>query len=174
MSSSEDITSLPADGRPTHYVGRHVTALARMARAYVDPCVAPFGLTFTLVQILVVLFDGDGISQHDICCRVYIDKGAIARAIKKLAEEGYVTREPDPADDRAYRVLLTEKAWRDEPALKAILRGWTAGATRGLTEDEFALLDGLLTRMVGNAEQLLRDARSAAVLATDDPQEAAE
>ena len=156
MSSAENTTPSPADRPREHYVGKNITSLARMARAYVDPCVAPFGLNFTLVQILILLFERDGVSQHEVGCQLHIDKGAMARAIKKLEDDGYVTRESHPTDERAYRVLLTERARRDEPAIRAILRGWTAGATRGLAEAEFAQLAELLARMVGNAAEMLR------------------
>ena len=80
----------------------------------------------------------------------------MARAIRKLEDDGYVTREQHPTDERAYRVLLTERARREEPAIRAILRGWTAGATRGLSEEEFSQLAELLTRMIDNAAEMLR------------------
>jgi DNA-binding MarR family transcriptional regulator len=156
MSSNENITPHAADRPREHYVGKNITSLARMARAYVDPAVAPFGLNFTLVQILIVLFERDGVSQHEVGCQLHFDKGAMARAIKKLEDDGYVTRESHPTDERAYRVLLTDRARREEPAIRAILRGWTAGATQGLTEEEFAQLAELLARMVGNAGEMLR------------------
>jgi DNA-binding MarR family transcriptional regulator len=156
MSSDENITPPTADRPRERYVGKNLTSLARMARAYVDPCVAPFGLSFTLVQILIVLFEGDGISQHEVGCQLHFDKGAMARAIKKLEDDGYVTREQHPTDERAYRVLLTDRARREEPAIRAILRGWTAGATRGLSEEEFSQLADLLARMIDNAAEMLR------------------
>lgn len=156
MSSNDNITPRAAERPREHYVGRNITSLARMARAYVDPCVAPFGLNFTLVQILIVLFERDGVSQHEVGCQLHVDKGAMARAIRKLEDDGYVTREQHPTDERAYRVLLTERARREEPAIRAILRGWTAGATRGLSEEEFSQLAELLTRMIDNAAEMLR------------------
>ena len=158
MSSNEHMTDEPP--RREHFVGRHITALGRMARSYVDPCLAPLGIGFSQAQILVVLYDGDGISQHEIGSRLHIDKGAVARTIRRLVDEGYVERLADPADDRAYRVVLTNRARREERAIKAILRGWTAGATHGLTDDEFTVLHGILARMVDNAEEMLRDARA--------------
>ena len=158
MSSNE--TTAPATPPREHFVGRHIAALGRMARSHVDPCLAPLGIGFSQAQILVALYEGDGVSQHEICNRLHIDKSAMARTIRRLVDEGYVMRLADPDDERAYRVVLTERARLEEPAIKAILRGWTAGATHGLTDDEFAFLYDILTRMVGNAEHMLRDART--------------
>ena len=157
MPSAQDTT--PVQPPREHFVGRHIAALGRMARSYVDPCLAPSGIGFSQAQILIALYEGDGISQHEICSRLHIDKSATARTIRRLVEEGYVERLDDPADDRAYRVVLTDRARREESAIKAVLRGWTAGATRGLTDEEFTVLHDILARMVGNADQMLRDAR---------------
>jgi DNA-binding MarR family transcriptional regulator len=156
MSSDANIT--PANTVREHFVGRRITALGRMARSYVDPCLAPLGIGFSQAQILIVLYEGDGISQHEIGCRLHIDKSALARTIRRLVDEGYVERLADPADDRAYRVVLTGRARREESAIKAVLRGWTAGATRGLTDSEFTVLNSILARMIDNAEQMLHDA----------------
>lgn len=168
MSSNENMTV--RESAQEHFVGRHVTALGRMARSYVDPCLEPLGIGFSQAQILVALYEGDGVSQHEIGCRLHIDKGAMARTIRRLVDEGYVERLADPDDDRAYRVMLTDRARREESTIKAILRGWTSGATKGLSDEEFASLSGILRRMVTNAEQLLRDARAAGCASAEDPQ----
>ena len=144
-----------------HSIGRRITALGRMARSYVDGELARFGIGFSQAQILVVLYDGDGISQHELGSRLHVDKSVMARTIRRLVQEGYVRRLPDPADERAYRVVLTDRARDQEEAIKDVLRGWTTRATQGLTDEEFAVLGDILARMAVNAEQMLLDARSA-------------
>ena len=168
MSSNE--TTTPATPRREHFVGRHIAALGRMARSSVDPCLAPLGIGFSQAQILVALYEGGGVSQHEICNRLHIDKSAMARTIRRLVDEGYVIRLAAPDDERAYRVVLTERARLEEPAIKAILRGWTAGATRGLTDDEFAFLQSILVKMVNNAEHMLRDERTPQELTCSAPE----
>jgi DNA-binding MarR family transcriptional regulator len=138
-----------------HSVGRRIAALGRMARSYVDSRLAPFGIGFSQAQILVVLYKGDGISQHDICGRLHIDKSAMTRTIRRLVDEGYVQRLPDPADERAYRVVLTAHGRAEEEAIMSVLRGWTAGATDGLSADEVSVLHDTLARMSDNAERML-------------------
>ncbi len=60
-------------------------------------------------EFLLVLYHKDGVSQETIAKTLKVSKATSARAIQSLEEEGYVYRERDESDLRAYRVYLTEK-----------------------------------------------------------------
>jgi DNA-binding MarR family transcriptional regulator len=61
------------------------------------------------VDFLMVLYRKDGISQDTIAKILKVSKATSTRAIKNLEKEGYVYREKDETDLRAYRVYLTER-----------------------------------------------------------------
>jgi DNA-binding MarR family transcriptional regulator len=145
------------DASSPHHVGQHIMALGRLARTYLDPRLAEFEIGFSQAQMLMTLYRGDGVSQDEIAKRLHITKGAMTRTIQRLISAGYVERLPNPDDDRAYRVMLTDKAWADRDEIRHALRGWTNGATRGFTDSEYERLHELLVRMVDNAAQLLAD-----------------
>lgn len=60
-------------------------------------------------DFLMVLYRKDGISQETIAKTLKVSKATSTRAIKDLEKEGYVYRQRDENDLRAYRVYLTEK-----------------------------------------------------------------
>jgi DNA-binding MarR family transcriptional regulator len=60
-------------------------------------------------EFLIVLYHKDGVSQETLAKLLKISKATSARAIQNLEKEGYVYRERDETDLRAYRVYLTEK-----------------------------------------------------------------
>jgi DNA-binding MarR family transcriptional regulator len=60
-------------------------------------------------EFLIVLYHKDGVSQEALSKFLKISKATSARAIQNLEKEGYVYRERDETDLRAYRVYLTEK-----------------------------------------------------------------
>ena len=138
-----------------HSVGRQIVELGRMARSYVDAHLEPLGIGFSQAQILVVLYGEDGISQHEICSRLHLHKSVLARTIRRLVDEGYVERLSDPADDRAYRVVLTGHARLEESDIRSVLRGWTTEVTSGVSDDEYRLLRDVLARMIDNASRAL-------------------
>jgi DNA-binding MarR family transcriptional regulator len=60
-------------------------------------------------DFLMVLYHGDGISQEALAKILKVSKATSTRAIQSLENEGYVYRQKDENDLRAYRVYLTEK-----------------------------------------------------------------
>jgi len=60
-------------------------------------------------EFLLFLYHKDGVSQETIAKTLKVSKSTIARAIQNLEKEGYVYRERDKSDLRAYRVYLTDK-----------------------------------------------------------------
>ncbi|HOW15119.1 MarR family transcriptional regulator [Methanosarcina sp.] len=60
-------------------------------------------------DFLMVLYRKDGISQETLAKLLKVSKATSTRAIQNLEKEGYVYRQRDENDLRAYRVYLTEK-----------------------------------------------------------------
>jgi DNA-binding MarR family transcriptional regulator len=60
-------------------------------------------------EFLLFLYHKDGVSQETIAKTLKVSKSTIARAIQNLEKEGYVYRERDKSDLRAYKVYLTDK-----------------------------------------------------------------
>ena len=60
-------------------------------------------------EFLLVLYHKNGISQENLAKILKVSKATSARAIQNLEKEGYVYRQRDENDLRAYRVYLTEK-----------------------------------------------------------------
>jgi DNA-binding MarR family transcriptional regulator len=60
-------------------------------------------------DFLMVLYRKDGISQENLAKILKVSKATSTRAIQNLEKEGYVYRQRDINDLRAYRVYLTER-----------------------------------------------------------------
>jgi DNA-binding MarR family transcriptional regulator len=58
--------------------------------------------------VLAQLDPGAGIAQTVLTARMALSKQAVQQLLDQLEAQGLVRREPDPADKRAKRVLLTE------------------------------------------------------------------
>lgn len=64
------------------------------------------------------------VMQESLVRHFYLDKSTIARTIKRLEDDGYVSRTIDTDNRRAYRLLLTEKGSHIAPEIIAIDREW--------------------------------------------------
>lgn len=69
---------------------------------------------------MIFLSHKQGITQDDIARKFQIDKGAVARSVKKLEDREFIRRIPDPENRRKYLIFLTEKGEQTIPELNAI------------------------------------------------------
>lgn len=60
-------------------------------------------------EFLLLLYHEDGVSQETLAKLLKVSKATSARAIQDLEKEGFVHRQRDENDHRAYKVYLTEK-----------------------------------------------------------------
>ena len=85
-------------------------------------------------SILVPLFEEDSLRMGELARRARLSKQTMTTMVRLLERDGLVRREPDPDDGRAYRVVLTRKARRFEPAAENALVELAALAQERLGE----------------------------------------
>lgn len=74
-----------------------------MTKRY-KPLLAPLGLTYPQYIVLLVLWEGDGITVSQLGERLQLDSGTLTPLLKRLESAGHLQRLRDAADER--RVLL--------------------------------------------------------------------
>jgi DNA-binding MarR family transcriptional regulator len=88
-------------GPIAHIYRSHVAYMAKELEAY--------HVGSGQFEFLLFLYHEDGISQEKLAKALKVSKSTSTRAIQSLEKEGYVYRQKDENDLRAYRVYLTEK-----------------------------------------------------------------
>jgi len=132
-------------------VGRIIGCIHRQAAHYFEHEMAQFGLGSGNHFILMMLYRHDGISQNSIAQHMRVDKALTTRAVRKLMELGYIRREKDESDSRAYRIFLTERGLALKPKIRSILKKWSELLTEGFSTDEKKVAFSFLERMAENA-----------------------
>jgi MarR family transcriptional regulator, transcriptional regulator for hemolysin len=69
-----------------------------------------FGVTLPQCKLLAYLSKNEGISQAGLADLTDLDPMTVVRVLDRMEAEGFVERRPDPADRRARRLYLTERA----------------------------------------------------------------
>lgn len=136
---------------------RFISIISRCGQIYFDRELRPANIGAAQVRILRALASRDGISQEQIRLLFHLDKGTVAKTIKPLIREAYIRREKNPADQRAYRIFLTDKGRSILPMLKQAARRWSDILTAGFSAEEKRLVNDLLSRMSENARMHLLD-----------------
>ena len=114
---------------------------------------AKHGVAFGSWYYLRVLWDQDGLNQHDLSKRVDVNDASTRTAIDRMEADGLVSRQPHPADRRQSCIFLTKRA-RD---LRAKLMPIAVDLNRALVNDfsdiEKRALISLLNRAKANYEK---------------------
>jgi len=110
----------------------------------------PLGLSAGQFPVLMLLSREQNITQETLVRHYHLDKGTIARAVKKLETAGYIRRITDPGNRRAVRLFLTEKGEQALPALHAINRAWETLVFSGLSAQEKKICRSLMQTVARN------------------------
>ncbi len=109
----------------------------------------PFGLSAGQVPIMLSLAVCQNVTQEALARHFHVDKGAVARAARRLEEGGLIRRETDLADRRAVRLFLTAEGERAVPEIVRFDREWEDVVTADFDPDERIAVRSLLSRMAG-------------------------
>lgn len=111
--------------------------IIRSSRQIINEDLKPLDLSSAEGNILLHLLTQDQhFRQEEIVGQLDISKPAVSRALESLEKKGYVTREKDPSDKRASRVMLTQKARAIAPQLEQVYNEVFSIAAQGISEAE--------------------------------------
>ena len=136
-------------------INRWISILYRYGQSHISKQVGQFNIGSGQYVFLLALYKKDGISQEEISDHLKIDKATTAKAIRRLEKEGYIKRDINSEDRRAFKVFLTQKAFDIKPEIHSILRNWSDVLSGGFSEDEKKLVLELLGRMAKNAFEFI-------------------
>ena len=139
-----------------------VNDVARLLRTAYDRRIKALGLTRSQWWVLTHLFRGDGVSQTGLAETLEIEKPTLGRLLDRLEAKGWVRREHDAKDRRAWRVYLSESA---EPAMKtmrAVAAELRRDAMAGLSAEERERFVDLLIAVKSNLQRQDGGARNGA------------
>lgn len=128
----------------------------RNTQIYLDKALKKYELSSGSCPYLFILEKNEGISQNKMSKELGNDKAMSARTITKLIELGYVYKEQDERNSRAYNLYLTQKAKEIIPEIHAKIQALMNLVTEELTEEEMRITMRALTKIF-DCTQRLRD-----------------
>jgi DNA-binding MarR family transcriptional regulator len=90
--------------------GYLVNDVARLMRTEYDRRVRSLGLTRSQWWVLNYLFRHPGVTQSELAAILEVERATLGRLLDRLQAKGWVRREDDARDRRAWRVHLTAAA----------------------------------------------------------------
>jgi DNA-binding MarR family transcriptional regulator len=99
---------------------------------------------------LRILWDEEGLSQRELSRRVGTTEPTTVSALRLLTRNCMIERVRNPKDRRTINIYLTDKARDMKATLMPVAFDVNDVAMRGLTDSEFAQLQGLLQKVRKN------------------------
>jgi MarR family transcriptional regulator for hemolysin len=136
--------------------GYLVNDVARLMRTVYDRRVRSLGLTRSQWWVLNHLFRHPGATQSELAAILEIERPTLGRLLDRLEAKGWVRREHDARDRRAWRVHLTGAA---EPAMRKLRKQafeLRRDALAGLSAKERERFVDALLAIKGNLSRMQR------------------
>lgn len=119
--SLEEFKIIDASALP---VGKLITMIARGHTIYLNHHLEDMGINASQLHLLFEISHQKNINQEKIASRCNINKGAVARSIKKLEEKELVIREIDDENRRQNKVSITPKGNEILKESVKLLKNW--------------------------------------------------
>lgn len=132
------------------HIAKYISQLYRKGSSYINKEISKYGIGSGQFMFLLELYKKDGKNQEEIAEDLKMDKGTTARALKKLEEQGFLTRLKDEKDKRSNKIYLSDKAKNIREDIFNILDDWNKQITRSLAKEEVKMLEDLLEKVSKN------------------------
>ena len=119
--SLEELKQIDSSTLP---VAKLIVMIARGLQIYLNHHLDELGINATQLHLLIEISNQCDINQEKISKRCNINKGAVARSIKKLEDNGLVVREIDENNRRQNKVSLTDLGKETLDKSMKILNAW--------------------------------------------------
>ena len=133
--------------------GHVVNYLARVFGRALYRRIGPHGITRGQFPVLLMLWEGEGVTQAQLTARLVVEQPTMANTLKRMERDGLIERIPDPEDRRQARIYLTPRGRELEEVLTGSAREVNAVALAGLSTEESQQFLALMRRVVRNLEQ---------------------
>ena len=147
------------DNKHCYYVGRMndhdnlgtmVADVSHLMRRTFDERARKVGISRPQWRVLSMLRRHEGINQGGLADLIEVEPITLCRMVDRLQEADLVERRADPADRRAWRLYLTDKARALLDDMRPLAVGLFEDAMTGLDEAERAELFRMLERIRTN------------------------
>ncbi|NQX47675.1 MarR family transcriptional regulator [Paenibacillus tritici] len=136
------------------YIGVNVQRAALKLNNYYQKVVNPFDITVDQWEILIVLWEKEGITQKELAERLYKDQTNVARMLFKLEKKEFIYRVVHEADRRSLRVYLTPKGREIKEEILAPSMDAYNKTIQGLSQEEVDTFRRVLTVIYNNVKDL--------------------
>ncbi len=135
-------------------IGRNISIVYRATKSMFEHTNRSLNFNVSMAELPILSFlieeEDKAISQESITKALGIDKATTTRGIKKLCNSGYIVREKDKRDKRAYNISITKEGKALKMEIMNMMCKWTDIIYEGLSKEEVDKLKEITDKMTDN------------------------
>ncbi len=133
-----------------------LSIILRSHRVFISRELEDMNLTDAQVACILRVNHRPGFTQDELAWFFQVDKGTIARTIRRLEDRGFLNRKQDPDNRRRYMLSLTEKGRQAIPIIMDAERKWAELLFRNMTMEEQEAFIRMCQRLAEEAMEIRR------------------
>lgn len=131
-------------------IGKWIEIISKHQKYYLNKNLEKYNINNGEYKILIHIYLEEGICQKDLVNILKLDKFEIAKGIKKLVKEDFISKCFDQKDRRITKLYLTDKSKKIKEEFIELLKNSSNILTKDLTKDEIILINNYLSKMAEN------------------------
>ena len=149
--SLEELKGIDASTLP---FGKLISMISRGQHIYLNHNLKDLDINSSQLHLLFEISHQKNINQEKIANRCNINKGTVARSIKKLEEKELIVREIDKENRRQNKISLTSKGQNVLDRSIEVLDNWESEVLKNCLENDKILLKETLKEVLINTIEL--------------------
>ncbi|WP_297981861.1 MarR family transcriptional regulator [uncultured Methanobrevibacter sp.] len=129
-------------------IGKFITMIGRGHALYLNHQLEPLNINASQLHSLFEIKRNKSLNQDEIARRCNVDKGSVARSIRKLEEKGLIIKKIDENNRRQNIISLSEKGEEVLEKSQEILDKWEEEVFSDLSQEEKETLQNTLKNIV--------------------------
>ena len=106
-------------------------------KKYLNDELSRYDLSLIQALCILMIHESEELNQKDLSDGLYLTKGSITKAITKLENDNWISRQKSSKDKRRYVLKLTEKGVNFIPILYEINKKWETNMGLNELDPEF-------------------------------------
>ena len=135
-----------------HTLSFYSTTLYRDFFAYTTERLQTLGLSFGQLPFVLYVGNHSGCTPGELNAALHIDWGHTQRTLSRLADDGFLRKEPNPKDRRTCNLTLTPQGQEAFRISHQVFFTWDDQKTAHLTQEEKSALYAILAKLTHPSE----------------------
>jgi DNA-binding MarR family transcriptional regulator len=153
MDTKVDMTGIEVKECPYYLISRASLAITAALRRELAAA-AVWDVRPAYLGVLLSLWNEDGLRIHELGRRAGLEPSTMTGLLDRMERDSLVSREPDPSDRRAHRVVLSERGHDVKEAVLEVIDRTMEAAFVGIDDADTETVKRLLRQVLANTDRV--------------------